>query len=159
MLKRSFLATVAVVLSSGCVTLSSGHVSVMKLGPVETGVRELTILNGSPYLGEMTLALSKFGFKVRPIAAQQTITEQQTSTVSAQWKQAATRYAMVVQVDGTRQICAFTDYRIVNATIQIVDVRSNETVAVLKQRGSDGPCTTVDPVFDTLAEEIARLWP
>lgn len=157
MLKRAFLATTFVALSSGCVTLSSGHVSVTKLGHIESGVRELTILNGSPYLGEMTLALSKFGFKVRPIAVQQAITEQQTPTVSAQWKQAVTRYAMVVQVDPTRQICAFTDYRIVNATVQIVDVRSNETVAILKQRGSDGPCTTVAPVFDTLAEEISRL--
>lgn len=158
MLKLTFLAAIAAALISGCVTLSSGPVLVTRLGKMEAAARELTILNGSPYAGEMTLALSKIGFKVKPIASQETITEQRSSTVSARWTQASTRYAMVVQIDGTRQICAFTDYRIVNATVQIVDVKSNETVAILKQRGSDGPCTTVDPVFNTLAEEIARLW-
>jgi hypothetical protein len=158
LLKRATFSSVAAALTSGCVTLSSGPVDVTRLGTLEPAARELTILNGSPYAAEMTLALSKRGFKVKPIASQETITEQRTSTISAQWKQASTRYAMVVQVEGTRQICAFTDYRIVNATVQIVDVKSNETAAILKQRGSDGPCTTVNPVFDTLAEEIAHLW-
>lgn len=158
MLKSLFLAAVSATFISGCVTLSSGPVLVTKLEPLQPGARELTILNGSPYLAEMTIALNKYSVKVKPIFSQETVSEQRTSAISAQFRTSSTRYAMVVQVDGTSQICAFTDYRIVNATIQIVDIRSNEMVAIFKQRGSDGPCTSVNPVFDTLAEEISRLW-
>ena len=153
-----FISTVVLSVLAGCVTLSSDPVSVTKLGDIAPSPRELSVLSGMPHLAEMTLALSKHGFKVRPMASQETLIEQRTPNVSAQWRQATTRYAMVLQIDPTRQICAFTDYRIVNATINVVDTKTNESVAIFKQRGSDGPCTTVTAVWDSLASEIARLW-
>ena len=157
-MKKLQMAIIALSILTGCITLSSDPVSVVKLGEISPSPRELSVLNGTPYLAEMTLALSQQGIKVRPITSQETITEQRTPTISAQWSQATTRYAMIVQIQPTRQICAFTDYRIVNATVNIVDIKTNESVAVLKQRGSDGPCSTVTPVFNSLASEIAKLW-
>lgn len=156
-MKELQIAIIALSILTGCVTLSSDPVSVVKLGEIYPSSRELSVLNGTPYLAEMTLALSQKGIKVRPITSQETITEQRTPTISAQWHQVTTRYTMIIQIQPTRQICAFTDYRIVNATVNIVDTKTNENVAILKQRGADGPCSTVTPVFNSLASEIAKL--
>jgi hypothetical protein len=157
-MKFKILSVGLILLISGCVTISSSPVSIIKFSSVESTPRELTILNDTAYLGEMTLAFAKYGFKVKPISSQEIITEQKTPTISSQRKQSSARYGMIIKIDITRQICAFTDYRIINATVSIIDIKSNENIAIFKQRGSDGPCTTVTPVFDSLAEEVVKLW-
>jgi hypothetical protein len=157
-MKFNILAGVVILFLSGCVTISSSPVSVIKFSSVESTTRELTILNDTSYLGEVTLAFAKYDFKIKPMSSQEIITEQKTPIILYQRKQSSARYGMIIQIDGTRQICAFTDYRIINATVNIIDIKRNENIAIFKQRGSDGPCTTVTPVFDSLAEEVVKLW-
>ncbi len=142
---------------SGCVTLSSGEVVTKKLGSFGESRKEVTILNSTPHLSDMTIALVNSGFSVKPMPSQKIITER-SGDLTSQYNLVSTRYGLFLEVTPTRQICAFTDYRIVNATINIIDTRTNESVAILKQRGSDGPCTTVTPVFQTLADEMSRIW-
>ena len=40
----------------------------------------------------------------------------------------------------------------------VTDITKNEIVLILKQEGSDGPCTTIKPVFPTLSESLANAW-
>jgi len=54
--------------------------------------------------------------------------------------------------------CALTEYNIHNFTLTLFDLNSNQIVLVLKQTGSDGPCTTIKPVFDTLASKLSEVW-
>jgi len=131
--------------------------SYKKLGSFGESRKEVAILNSTPYLSDMTIALVNSGFSVKPMPSQQIITER-NGDLTSQYNLASTRYGLFLEVTPTRQICAFTDYRIVNATVNIIDTKTNESIAILKQRGSDGPCTTVTPVFQTLADEISRIW-
>lgn len=54
--------------------------------------------------------------------------------------------------------CAFTDFDIHYFTLMLTDIYTNQIVLVLKQKGSDGPCTTVEPVFGTLAKALGQNW-
>ena len=155
---RTFIAAVALsTLVTGCVTLNSGPVNVTKIAKIDASTRELTFLTGTPYMAELTLALTKSGFKVIPLATQYSDSSKGSYSAS-QVTQSSTRYGLVFTTVGTRQVCAFTDHTLINATASIIDIKSNETVAILTQRGSDGPCTTVEPVFETMAAELARIW-
>lgn len=155
---RSFITIItACALLNGCVTINSSPVSVTKIASIDASTRELTFLSGTPYLAQLTLALTKSGFKVLPMATQYSNSSQPNDS-STRSVHSSARYGLVFTTISTRQFCVFTDHVIINATANIIDTKSNETVAILTQRGSDGPCSTVEPVFETMASELSRIW-
>ena len=54
--------------------------------------------------------------------------------------------------------CVLTEYNIHNFTLTLINLNSNQINLVLKQTGSDGPCTTIKLVFDTLAKNLSEIW-
>lgn len=42
--------------------------------------------------------------------------------------------------------------------MSIVDIGTNETLAIIKQVAPDGPCPPLTPVWTLLAQELARVW-
>ena len=151
------VAAMAIVLS-GCVTLTSSAVKVQNLTNEPKGERVVTFLNSTPYMADMSEALAEYGFTVKPMPTQQFITERQSPSRVAQYNQATTQWGISVMATPTDQKCVFTDYAIYNFTIMLVDIRTDTTAMVIKQRGSDGPCTTVKPVFPTLAKALSENW-
>lgn len=142
----------------GCATFSSGPVEVSSLVAMQSGPREITIINSTPYLAEMTVAFAAQGIVLKPAPSEGSVTTPGTDGTTSLRKKASTRYGLDLQVAPTRQICAFTDYRIVNAKATVIDLSTNTVAAVVSQRGSDGPCTTVDPVYLGLAAGVAGLF-
>ena len=142
---------------AGCVTVSRGQVATHKLSDNITGPRELIFLNDSGYETEMSIALSSYGFKVRPIAATNYVKEKEGKNRTVEYKQAGAQYGVSV-VTKFVDLCAFTSSDIYDFKLTLTDLSKNELVLILEQRGSDGPCTTVEPVFDTLAQAIAQNW-
>lgn len=156
-LKISIFSSISWMLS-GCVMLSSTPVSVNILSKIDKKEKVVTFLNNTPYVADMSIALAKNGFEVKPILAQQQITELQNPHQIKKYNEAAARWGISLQTQHSGMKCAFTDFDIHHFTLILTDITNNKVILVLKQKGSDGPCTTVEPVFGTLAQSLAENW-
>jgi hypothetical protein len=145
-------------LLGGCVMLSSSEVSVKETIQLEKGEKRVTFLNNTPYLADMSIAFSEYGFEVMPMPTQELIYEIRNNRQLSKYNEAVTRWGLTLSTRNSGMTCAFTDFNIHHFTLMLTDITNNKVVMVLKQKGSDGPCTTVKPVFDTLAEKLAGRW-
>jgi hypothetical protein len=144
------------VLLYGCVTLSSSKVTVQILEKGDKGAKVVTFLDDTPYIADMSVALSEHGFKIKPMPTQQQINELKSNKL-AKYDEPVTRWGISIQTQYWGQ-CYLTDYAIFNFTLTLTDITNNKIVMVLKQKGSDGPCTTVEPAFGTLAKALSDNW-
>ncbi len=145
-------------LLTGCVMMSSSEVTVKNVINNPKGPKVVTFLNNTPYIADMSIALAENGFTVKPMPSQQQITELQSESKIAKYNEASARWGISLQTKGSSYTCAFTDYNIHHFTLMLTDITNNQVVMVLKQKGSDGPCTTVQPVFGTLAKALSDNW-
>ena len=144
--------------SFGCASLVSSSVSVNNLIKSDKGTKVVTFINNTRYIAEMSIALSEHGFVVKPIPSQQEIMELKDKSRIATYNEATTRWGISLEARYTGIDCALTEYSVYHFTLMLIDITNNQIVMVLKQRGSDGPCTTIKPVFNTLAEALATNW-
>lgn len=117
----------------------------------------MVLLSQSPYLADLAAALGEYGFRVRPLVrrGQGEIAATDGGRGVALYEDA--RYG--IQIDQRHdQNCAFTASSIYDFTVTVIDIKQNEVVMVVRQSGADGPCTTVKPVWPTIAEAIALNW-
>jgi hypothetical protein len=95
--------------------------------------RQFTLLGAGNYEGDLTFALAEQGFQVKPIAVTQAVTELESDTRIVSYKKAGFRYALKLSViDDYAWLCAFSGAHRVNATLSVVDIGTNETLAVIK---------------------------
>lgn len=156
-IKNIFAITILTLLTS-CVMMSSSEVTVKNLINEPKGPKVVTFLNDTPYIADMSIALAENGFKIKPIPTQQQITELQSESRIAKYNEATARWGISILTKGSSYSCAFTDYNVHHFTLMLTDITNNQVVMVLKQKGSDGPCTTVKPVFGTLAAALSENW-
>ncbi len=142
----------------GCVMLKSSDVSVSNLVKSGKGPKVVTFMNNTQYIADMSIALSEQGFIVKPMPSQQEVMELQSQSRITSYKEATTRWGITLEARYTGMDCALTEYSIHNFTLMLIDITNNQIVMVLKQRGSDGPCTTIKPVFGTLAGALSTNW-
>lgn len=152
------LLFVMLIVLSGCVMLSSSPVTVNTLVKDEKGPKVVTFLTQTPYIADMSVALAEHGFTVKPMPSQQQVIEMQGAGRLAKFNEATARYGITLQTQFSGMTCTFTDFNIHHFTLMLTDITTNQVIMVLKQKGSDGPCTTVKPVFPTLAEALDRNW-
>jgi hypothetical protein len=152
------VVVVVVALLLGACMFSSSDVSVKAMSGGPTGPRVVTFLAATPYFIEMTEALAENGYTVKPMASQQYVTEQEAPNKIGQYNEASTRYGLTLLAAPTSLTCALTSHAVYDFTLMVTDIARNEIVLILKQKGSDGPCTTIKPVFPTLAESLANAW-
>jgi hypothetical protein len=145
-------------LLTGCVMMHSSEVTVKNIINEQKGPKVVTFLNNTPYIADMSVALAENGFTVKPMPTQQQIVELQGNTIMAKYNEAVTRWGISLQTKDSGYTCAFTDYNIYHFTLMLTDITNNQVVMVLKQKGSDGPCTTVQPVFGTLSKALSENW-
>ncbi len=100
----------------------------------------------SLYLGEyetdLIVSLAKYDFKVR----------------LNQFMAPSVRYALSLE---TRflGLCEFPRYtKIESFKLIVTDLTANEVVMVVEQTGSSGPCNNAAPVFDSMAQSLAKNW-
>lgn len=147
----------ATVLLSSCM-LHSSKVDVTSVAGKLTGPRVVTFLKSTPYVVKMTVALAKRGFTVKAMPSQKYITTRESPGKVTQYNEASARYGLTLIAQPTGLTCAFTRFAAYHFTLIVTDIQTNQIVLVLKQTGSDGPCTTVKPVFPTLAEALSNAW-
>jgi hypothetical protein len=125
----------------GCVVMTSGPVSMTQLQHESMGAKEVAFVAPTPYLADMTKALAAEGFKVMT----------DPNPAGANW-------GLTMTARDLSTPCAFTPASILDFAVVVTDLHTGQVVATLQQKGSDGPCTTVQPVFPTLAAKLADLW-
>jgi hypothetical protein len=120
---------------------------------------QFILLGAGPYEGDLTVALFQEGFKVKPIAVTQTVTEIESQTKLVEYKEAGYRYALKVYISHQYMwTCAFSTGHMVDVTMSVIDIRDNETLAIIKQRGPDGECPPLTPVWVLLARDLSKAW-
>lgn len=110
----------------------------------------------------LRIAMQKKGFKILRFSSQRTIVESPTSKRSEISNEAAARYAMELYWDyvpgsGT---CISGDANLINATLQITDIKTNEVLLVIKKGGVTTPCGFFQgsSVFEDLADALGAEW-
>jgi hypothetical protein len=125
----------------------------------ENKSQQFILLGAGNYEGDLTFALVEQGFQVKPIAVTKEVTELESETRIVSYKNAGFRYALKLSVSNDYEWrCAFSGAHRVNATLSVVDISTNETLAVIRQVGPDGSCPPLTPVWPLLAQELARVW-
>lgn len=155
-LKHMVIAVLALVIS-GCVMLSSGPVETKVVGGTPSGKKEVTFLNDTPYMAEMSIALAEQGFTVKGMSTQHEVTLT-NGPVSTRFDAASASWGITLLAADVEMPCAFTEHRVYNFTMMLTDIRRNNVAMVFKQKGSDGPCSTIKPVFSTLAQSLSDSW-
>lgn len=138
---------------SGCI-MSSSAVSVSKLLDRELGIKNVTVIDNF-YSAEVESALISNGFTVTPMPSQQQLISLQSGVYDGE----ATRWA--VRLDAREYggyVCVTSNSNIMDFTLSVKDLADNRTVMRLQQNGSDGPCGTIMPVFNSLAVKLSENW-
>jgi hypothetical protein len=144
-------------LFTACSGLSRGPVNVSKVAPIEAESRSLVLLSQTPYLADLAAELGVYGFRVKPLVRRGQGEVAATAGGGGLAIYEDSKYGL--QVDQRfDQACAFTSSSIYAFTVSIIDIERNEVVMVVRQTGADGPCTTVKPVWPTIAKAIAENW-
>ena len=121
--------------------------------------KQFILLGAGPYEGDLTVALFQEGFRVKPIAITQTVTELVSPTKVVEYKEAGYRYALKLSVSHDYKFaCVFSSGHRVDVTMSVIDIGSNETLAVVKQSVPDRECPPLTPVWPLLARELAKAW-
>ena len=117
--------------------------------------KKFILLGNNEYEGDLTIALMEKGFSIKPIAITQSVAELESPTKLVEYNQAGFRYALKMSITHNRAMqCVFSGGHIVEVTMMVIDVRSNETLAIIKQSGPDRRCPPLTPVWDLIAEEL-----
>ena len=156
---RSLLLLAFSVALSGCFHISDRPPQTVMVRNLSDSPKQFILLGVGQYEGELTFSLIKQGFKIVPFAARGDVTEVESPTRLIEYKQAGFKYALKASIAheyGSK--CVFSGGHVVNVTLSVVDIETNEVLAIIKQTGPDGPCPPLTPVWELLANELARVW-
>ena len=151
--------SIACLVLAACVQLADKESQSVLIKSSEVKSQQFILLGAGNYEGDLTFALVEQGFQVKPIAITKEVTELESDTRIVSYKDTGFRYALKLAVSHDYAwSCAFSGAHRVNATLSVIDISTNETLAVIRQVGPDGSCPPLTPVWPLLAEELARVW-
>lgn len=152
------LIALAVILAvlTGCQVTDDRAQSIL-MSPTGDRPRQFILLGSGRYEGELTFALAEHGFRVKPISITQGVTEFESPKRLVEYREAGFRYALrIALIHDPAHRCVFSGSHRVSATMSVIDIGTNETLAIIKQVGPDGSCPPLTPVWTLLA--LARVW-
>lgn len=152
--KQLSLLLVVMGLLSGCsnIHLVGTPVAVEPTVDMDKVYKIVTLVGDTPYREQLTAALTTQGFTVLSPAVEARPNHIQTTVLATQW-------GIRLEQASTNFHCIFTEHSEYNFTLTLFDRYTGQTVTTLKQRATDGPCTTVSPVFGSLAKALRASWP
>lgn len=154
-MRIAFTAMAAALLCAGC-QFADYHPDTYVAPGLNVHPDKFVLLNAGRYQGELTLQLAKQGFQVKPIAIKSDVTSAIDDKTVVQYREAGYRYGLRIDTVGVPgKICAFSGAGFVDATMTVIDIANNDTVAVIKQSGPTGDCPPLTPVWPLLAKDLA----
>lgn len=154
MYKICLLVAVALALT-GC----AASLRVEKLRSFTPESKTVVLLNSSQWDAKLRTELAKKGFTVLRFASRDTVvSEGKGGELARVYREAEARYGITFSWEQVDR-CIYNASRLINGTLEISDLRTNEVVLVIEKGGWTGPCA--DPrgiVFEDLAEALLKTW-
>jgi hypothetical protein len=142
----------------GCQIVDQSAQKALLLPPDAPRLRDFIILGADQYEGELAAALILRGIKVRPIAIRSTVTDFREIDVVRQYKEAGFRYALRLNIFHEPAVtCVFSTGHKINATVLVIDIVTNDTLAMIRQSGPDRVCPPLTPVWELLAKDLDEM--
>jgi hypothetical protein len=140
-------------------TACAASLRVEKLQDFSPDSKTVVLLNSSQWDAKLRTELAKKGFKVLRFAARDTvISEGKEGEIARVAREAAARYGITFSWEEVDR-CIYNSSRLINGTLEISDLQTNEVLLVIEKGGWTGPCA--DPrgmVFEDLADALSKNW-
>lgn len=132
---------------------------VNKLQDFRPESKNLVLLSSSQWDSKLRIAFAESGFKVLRFASQNTVIAQGgKDEIARVYDEAGARYGLSL-IWRHVTFCSYNDSELINATLEVSDIKTNEVLLIIEKGGWTGPC--LDPrglVFQGLAEALAHEW-
>ena len=119
--------------------------------------KQFIIVGASRYTPDITVAFFKEGIKIKPIAITEEVKELKTESKIVEYKQAGYRYLLMFDLHQLDMVCVKDGRSFVQAKISVIDIDSNETLAVIEHEGPVSDCATLTSTWTILAKEFAKI--
>ena len=144
--------------TAGC-QISDTRAQTVIMGNTKNVPKQFILIGAGQYEGDLSIALFQQGFKVKPIAVTNSAMELESSSKIIGYKEAGYRYALRLSISHNYiWTCTFSSGHLVDVTMTVIDIGSNEIIAIIKQSGPDRKCPPLTPIWDLLAKELAKAW-
>jgi len=121
--------------------------------------KQFVLVGADEYGGELTVALGKEGFIVRPLISSDEAAELQLPAKLSEYREAGYRYALKLNIThNDTWSCMLADGHRVNVVMSVFELGNNNPKLVLKQVGADHDCPPQTSVWDLLARELYQDW-
>ena len=143
-------------LLSGC----ASSLNVDKLQDFKPVSKNLVFLTQTEWDGNFRVELARQGFKVLKMPSINTVVTQgqNKQEIARLYSEAEARYGISItwqRVD----MCIYNSSRLIDVTMEVTDMKTNEVLMVVKKGGWTGPCLDPrDKVFEVLAKVLANEW-
>lgn len=152
---RAILAIPVVVTLTAC----AASLRVERLQNFTPESKTIALLGSSQWDAKLRAELAKKGFRVLRFAATDTVVSKgKEGELARVYREADARYGISFSWEQVDR-CIYNASRLINGTLEVTDLRTNEVVLVIEKGGWTGPCA--DPrglVFEDLAEALLKAW-
>lgn len=152
---RNLFCMAFVIILTGC----TAPLSVNKLKNFTPTSKIFVLTNNSPWDAKLRVSLNKYGFKVLKFSSQeQVVSTSKGGQTKVIYNNASARYAITFTWSVVDR-CIYNSSLLVDGTLEVSDIRTNEVLMSIEKGGWTGPCA--DPrgmVFDGLSEALSQNW-
>ena len=155
MMHKYFLTNILALTIVGC---AAPH-KVEKIQDTSPQSNTFVLLSSGQWDAKLRAELSKKGFKILKDASRNSASAKGAEgEVTRVRNEADARYGLTlswVSIDR----CVENSSKVIEATLEVTDIKTKEVVLVIEKSGFTGPCGPPrDTVFDGLASELADSW-
>lgn len=151
----------AILLISAVVTLTACAASlrIEKLHNFTPESKTIALLENSQWDAKLRAELAKKGFRVlRFVSTDTVVSKGKEGELARVHREAEARYGISFRWEHVDS-CIYNASRLINGTLEVTDLRTNEVMLIIEKGGWTGPCA--DPrgmVFEDLAAALLRVW-
>ena len=152
---RAILLISAVVALTAC----AASLRVERLQSFTPESKTIALLGSSQWDAKLRAELAKKGFRVlRFVSTDTVVSKGKEGELARVYREVEARYGISFSWEQVDR-CIYNASRLINGTLEVTDLRTNEVVLVIEKGGWTGPCA--DPrgmVFEDLAEALLKVW-
>ncbi|QGP53375.1 hypothetical protein PsalSR1_00785 [Piscirickettsia salmonis] len=119
-------------------TFSNGVIQAKKMGAIDPVNKNIAMVGDSYYNSDLAEALFQYGFHVKTMISQYSVTKKINKNAIIHYNQSTARYAVQLETTPRRGwTCVFSDGYMLYAKVIITDLVNGNMVMVVKQEGAN----------------------
>jgi uncharacterized protein YcfL len=153
-MRKLIIFLISTITLAGC----ASSPEVEKLQDFTPQSKTFVLLSSTQWDTKLRSALAKKGLKVLRFSSQhQVVAEGKDGEIARIHNEAEARYGLTFTWSPINR-CLFNSTMLINGTIEVTDIKTNEVLMVIDKEGETGPCSPRSKVFDELADSLAKNW-